>query len=118
MQTKKLNEILNNNNNNNINYKLADCQVVGLIDSDGGFEARLQNNSLVFTLKLTQRDYSVEMLHAVQAYFGGVGNIVIDNAETGSLKLTIHDRKILLRIAVPLFDKYPLLTSRYLDYQD
>jgi hypothetical protein len=43
----------------------------------------------------------------------GVGSITKDNSKG---QYFIRDRKLIESIIIPIFDKYPLLTSKYFDY--
>jgi hypothetical protein len=43
----------------------------------------------------------------------GVGSVTKDNSKG---QFFIRDRKIIEEILLPIFDSYPLLTSKYFDY--
>lgn len=43
--------------------------------------------------------------------------MVIDNKANGSLKFSVKNKKDLLNIIIPFFDKYNLKTSKNLDFQ-
>jgi LAGLIDADG endonuclease len=43
----------------------------------------------------------------------GVGSITKDGKK---LQFFIRDRKIIESVLIPIFDKYPLLTTKYFDY--
>ena len=47
-----------------------------------------------------------------------VGKIRLENEATGSLMYAVTNRKELREVIIPFFDKYPLVTSKALDYQD
>lgn len=114
------NELIHNVNNFDYSkYHLDNHQVVGLVDSDGYFGVwqRTGKNSPMFIFKVSQRDYSVELLKALKAHFG-VGNIRLENDKNGTLMYAVSDRNHLKNVIIPFFDKNPLVTSKALDYED
>ena len=62
---------------------------------------------------MTQSRYNLRILNYVKKELG-TGSITKDGVNKA--QFFIRDRKILESIIVPIFDKYPLLTSKYLDY--
>ena len=48
----------------------------------------------------------------------GAGNIHIDNKKEDAYKFNVNKLDDIINIIIPHFDKYPLLTSKNLDYQD
>jgi len=50
--------------------------------------------------------------------FFQVGNINIDNRSTEGYKYVISNRKDLINILFPHFDKYPLQGTKHLDFLD
>jgi hypothetical protein len=59
---------------------------------------------------LTQSRYNLRVLNYIKKELG-VGSITGTKGE-----YFIRDRKIIESIILPIFDKYPLLTSKYFDY--
>jgi hypothetical protein len=57
------------------------------------------------------------VLYDLKSYFG-VGNVVIDNREDNTLKYQVSGRAALLNVIVPHFDKFPLVTSKSLNFND
>ena len=100
--------------------KLNPNQIVGLIDSEGHFSFWIDTKtlSIIFLFKLSQREYSIDLLLAIKDYFNNQGEINIDNEKNGTLQYCIRNKKTLLQLIIPFLDQYPLLTSKYLDYQD
>jgi len=45
----------------------------------------------------------------------GVGSVHVEANSKGDFR--IRDRKVIGSVILPIFDKYPLLTSKYYDYQ-
>ena len=50
--------------------------------------------------------------------FFGCGSVVIDNHEDNTMKYHVQDIKSIVEIILPFFDKYPLITSKWLAYPD
>lgn len=66
-------------------------------------------------LQLSQSTYNLRILYFIKKQLG-VGSVYL---ETGGNKgdFRIRDRKVIGSIILPIFDKYPLLTSKYFAYQ-
>lgn len=105
-----------------MNNKLKPLQVLGIIDSEGMFfiaaYKRSDRDRYVYSLefKVTQMHYSLELLHKLKEFFR-CGRVVIDNKLTGGYKYVVTDLRDIVEKVIPFFDKYTLLTSKYLDYK-
>lgn len=88
--------------------------LVGFTDGDGTFSIAYQNKKWSLTFKLSQHEYNMKLLYFIKSQLG-VGNI---NKETKTkmVNYRIRDRKKLVEIIFPIFDKYSLLTSKYFNY--
>lgn len=87
---------------------------VGMTDGDGSFSVLRQNNKWTLTFKITQSTYNLRALYYIKQQLG-VGSVSVEsNRDQGSFR--IRDRKQLANIIFPIFDQYPLLTTKYLDY--
>ncbi|GAB2626279.1 hypothetical protein G6F46_000074 [Rhizopus delemar] len=88
--------------------------LVGMTDGDGSFSVLRQNNKWTLTFKITQSTYNLRALYYIKQQLG-VGSVSVEsNRDQGSFR--IRDRKQLANIIFPIFDQYPLLTTKYLDY--
>jgi hypothetical protein len=61
---------------------------------------------------LAQSRYNLRVLNYIKKELG-VGSITKDGTKG---QYFIRDRKVIECIIIPIFDKYPLLTSKYFDY--
>ena len=98
----------------NQNKELFYQWLVGFTDGDGTFSIAHQNGKWSLTFKLTQHEYNMRLLYFIKSQIG-VGNI---NKETTTkmVNYRIRDRKKLVEVIFPIFDSYPLLTSKYFNY--
>jgi len=63
---------------------------------------------------LTQSTYNLRLLYFVKTQLG-VGS-VNTNADNTKADFRVRDRKTIGSIILPIFDKYPLLTSKHYSY--
>lgn len=109
-----------------IESKLNSWWVTGFTDAEGSFgiKARTRTgtgldkpfaSSLEF--KVTQNKPNEHVLFKLKEYFG-VGNVVIDNSSTNTIKYQVQRLQDIREVIVPHFDKYSLVTSKHLDFQD
>lgn len=106
-------EHLYKNKNNSIEFEQW---FVGFTDGDGNFHIGQQKagDSIKWNLsfKLAQSAYNGRVLNYIKKELG-VGSITKDG---NKLQFIIRDRKKIESILIPIFDKYPLLTTKYFDY--
>lgn len=90
--------------------------LVGFTDGDGTFNVykNIELNKLSFTYKLTQSIYNVQLLYKIKHYLG-VGQVVF--YEKNKASYILRNKKHISTILFPIFEKYPLLTSKYYDYK-
>lgn len=97
-------------NNKELFYKW----LVGFTDGDGTFSIAHQNGKWSLAFKISQHEYNARILYFIKSQLG-IGNINKED-KTKMVNYRIRDRKKLLEIIFPIFDKNPLLTSKYFDY--
>ena len=103
-------------NGNHINQDSFEQWLVGFTDGDGNFHISHQGTgiSTKWTLgyKLTQSAYNLRILNYIKKELK-VGSITKDGTK---VQYFIRDRKVIETILIPIFDKYPLLTTKHYDY--
>ena len=96
------------------NKEIFDQWLVGFTDGDGTFSINRQNDQKwSLTFKLSQNSYNLRILYFIKTKLG-VGNINIEKNNMANFR--IRDRSKLESVIFPIFDKYPLLTTKYFNY--
>jgi len=114
------NMMMNNNNMVNISNStlvLNPYWITGFTDAEGSFQITSQRNGFKFEFKVTQKNTSSYVLHAKIGYFK-CGRVNIDNRKYSADKFVVTSLNDLVFIIIPFFDKYSLITKKYLDYLD
>jgi hypothetical protein len=88
--------------------------LVGFTDGDGTFSIVHQNGKWSLTFKLSQHEYNIRLLNFIKSQLG-IGNINKE-VKTKMVNYRIRDRKKLAEVIFPIFNKYPLLTTKYFNY--
>ena len=96
--------------NKNIFYQW----LVGFTDGDGSFSIVRQNNKWSLTFKLSQSTYNLRVLHFIKTQLKA-GSIYVEK-DGSHAHFRIRDRKLIESIVFPIFDKYPLLTTKQFNY--
>ena len=96
--------------NKNIFYQW----LVGFTDGDGTFSISNQNNKWSLAFKIGQSTYNLRVLHFIKKELGA-GSIYVEKDKKFA-HFRIRDRYNLESIIFPIFDKYPLLTTKHFDY--
>lgn len=86
--------------------------LVGFTDGDGCFHISHQGDKWGLSFKIAQSRYNLRVLHYIKKELG-VGSITKDSTKG---QYFIRDRKKIETVLIPIFDKYPLLTTKYFDY--
>ena len=89
--------------------------LVGFTDGDGTFSIVRQNNKWSLTFKVSQSTYNLRVLHFIKTQLK-IGNIYVEK-DGAHAHFRIRDRIILESIIFPIFDKYPLLTTKQFNYK-
>jgi hypothetical protein len=88
--------------------------LVGFTDGDGTFSITYQNKKWSLAFKLSQHEYNIRLLNFIKSQLG-LGNINKE-IKTKMVNYRIRDRKKLAEVIFPIFNKYPLLTTKYFNY--
>lgn len=115
----KIDSLKRDMSNGDVNLKLNPMWITGITDGEGNFSVNIQkgNNKpkINLTFKIDQKEDSAGILYDLSRYFD-CGKVVLDNRGYKSFKVVkLAD---ILNIIIPHFDKYPLITSKQLNYLD
>lgn len=101
-----------NNLNEDEKFKMW---LVGFTDGDGSFSIVKSGGTYRLHYILSQSEYNLRLLYYIKKNLG-YGSVSKSTKQTwGNFRIT--DRKILNQIIFPIFDKYPLLTSKSFNYE-
>ena len=88
--------------------------LVGFTDGDGSFVITKSGGYYKLQYNLSQSKYNLRILHHIKSRLG-YGSVSTSSKQTwGNFRIT--DRKVLNNVIFPIFDKYPLLTSKSFNY--
>lgn len=108
----RLNKEYLNNNNNKYDKIWFEQWLVGMTDGDGTFHIAYQNGKWNLVYKIGLSRYNLRALYYIKKNLG-IGVVRKDNTKG---QFVIRDRKKLADVIFPIFDKYPLLTSKQFNY--
>lgn len=86
---------------------------VGFVDGEGSFTITRQGNKAGLYFKVSQSTYNLRILHYIKKQLGH-GSINFDNS--GNADLRIRDLKTIRCILIPIFEQYPLISSKHFNY--
>ena len=105
-------------NEEHLNKKLGKTSIcfkqwlVGFTDGDGSFHISHKGDKWGLSFKLTQSWYNLRVLNFIKKELG-VGSITKNGTKA---QYFIRDRKVIETVLIPIFDRYPLLTSKFFQY--
>ena len=104
---------------NYTDFKITPLWVTGITDAEGNFSINVHSlkNKIHGSFKVTQKSHSTGILYGLQKFFN-CGTVYIDNKKEDSYKYIVSNFDDLSNIIIPHFDKYTLVSSKYLDYLD
>jgi len=113
--------VYNNNNKLLIHSDKFYRYLVGLTDGDGTFNiyTSIINNKINFTFKISLSKVNIKLLYYLKKELG-VGQVILHNInkkDGNQATYRIRNKKDIINIILPIFDKYPLLTSKYYNYK-
>ena len=98
-------------NGTNINFLQW---LVGVTDGDGTFYfGQNAKGYWTITFKVAQSSYNLRLLYFIKSNLG-VGKVYV--SKDNMAEYSLRDVKKIISIIIPIFDKYPLLTSKYFNY--
>jgi LAGLIDADG DNA endonuclease family protein len=107
-------KFINNITTQSLNKELFYQWLVGFTDGDGTFSISNSNGSWFLIYKLSQHEYNARLLYFIKSQLG-IGKINKET-KTKTVNYWIRDRNKLAEVIFPIFDNYPLLTSKYFNY--
>jgi len=100
-----------NKKNTNIEFEQW---LVGVTDGDGSFHfSEHLPNKWTLYFKIGQSSYNLRLLYFIKSKLG-VGQVSV--SADGMAEYRLRNVKKIVQHIIPLFDKYPLLTSKYYNY--
>jgi hypothetical protein len=88
--------------------------LVGMTDGDGSFSILRQGDKWNLIFKISQNTYNLRVLYYIKKQLG-VGSVSVESNRHMAC-FRIRDRKNLGSIIIPIFNKYPLLTTKYFNF--
>lgn len=109
-----LNENKPNNSDNEFEPFLK--WFVGFTDAEGNFLISLDRGFIRFRFKISMHIDTVDVLNLIKSKLG-VGSVIIEKSRN-RCSFIVQDFAAIRDVICPIFLKYPLLTSKNLDFQD
>lgn len=125
MKENKIKEYKKRNINLNKVQTLHPYNVTGYFDGEGCFNVSIYKNirmkigySVTFSVEMKQHFHSMHILKLIKKYFSDKGSISFSNKNKSVMRFKISNLNDIVNLVIPHFDKYPLITSKYLNYND
>ena len=117
---------MNNKNNNKSGKKLDNKFLqwfVGFTDSEGTFLIQTKINSSCFAASETAVSFCFKItLHiddsAVLFLIKDILGIGVVSIKGNTCTFAVHSFQLIVEVLLPIFDKYPLITHKQLNYRD
>lgn len=99
--------------NNSTNFKEW---LVGITDGDGTFYfAKTKKGIWTFSFLIGQTNYNLRLLYYIKSMLG-VGSVSATDAKHNTAHYRVRNIQHIIQYILPIFDTYPLLTSKYFNY--
>ena len=90
--------------------------LVGITDGAGIFQFSKTNKGVWnFTFKIVQSKTNLRLLYYIKSVLK-VGSISVPNSKDKTAEFRIRDIQHIIQYILPIFDNYPLLTSKHYNY--
>lgn len=88
--------------------------LVGIVDGDGSFTFTGTNGKWTLEFKVGQSSYNLRLLYYIKSMLG-VGSVYVPK-NGGTVRYRLRNVEHIVLYLIPIFEKYPLLTSKYHNY--
>lgn len=106
----------NNPNNSDDEFKSFLKWFVGFTDAEGNFLISLDRGFIRFRFKISMHIDTIDVLNLIKSKLG-VGNVTIEK-DINRCSFVVQDFAGIRDVICPIFIKFPLITSKNLDFQD
>ena len=91
--------------------------LVGITDGAGIFQfSKTNKGGWIFTFKIVQSKTNLRLLYYIKSMLC-VGSVSISNSNDNIAEFRIRKIHHIIQYILPIFDKYPLLTSKHFNYK-
>lgn len=107
-----LNKLFNvKKSKNNFNFEKW---LIGFTDGDGSFVIYKTKNSYGLAFNISQHKYNIRILYYIKKNIGA-GSVNVEKY-TNMAQYSVYSREKLKKYIIPIFDRYPLLTRKFFNY--